>query len=1187
MAKDGLISKLTGATLVGILPMALAAVAQAQQAASSQAPAAAPPVIASSPSVDILPLHAFVGGVPLRHGNLVPGSDSLQLNDRQLNPATDYAIDYVAGVIYLKVPQQVGDTLTASYRYTSGPAASAVNSAPAFNGLQIGFMPGATALLGFGLAEREVDGSASTSNLFGWHNDLKFGKSSGLTGTFLMADQQQAQVANGFTMIRAGVPRSGLASGTSQRAFLVQQFRSSMMGGSMTLDMQDVNRGFSNFNEVRAAGYTDDDVKRFTSERGLSRMGMDFQGLRFGNLAVSDSFKQVSDGTSKISWRTVGLQQGAFKLNYSDRQIDQNFSRANDLSDADKAQLAKEVGLSRRDFASEFAEKAGKLSFTSQQVTEDATHSAINKQDLAYGSKKYNLEFGRENVDQGFGRLSSLTTTESSTWTRELGLKRQWLATNAALDAKTNLTFNQTQLGGDTGAFQERDAAFTGKTLSLQHIDLHSTTGFTGLSGLQDADVTKDLAKIAPSYGDKITPAAGDKSALLATAGIQRDYNLFNWQFKKDWAARFDDDQFKGASDGASVRNLSLTGKTLTASFRTENVGQNFTEVGSLMPMETSHLGTLTGLKRQDISFADQFTKISKLQFSSLNADTPTGGAHRTLFDYTNNGIEISGAERKVDTNFTGAGQLVDPEAGVLGALAGFQQSDVKWNLTRFKNFKFSGEAQDARDEATGETRGLKTAAFSWNLDKNTAFAFNDTAQSDNQPLSAILDTETEQYSLTHNFGRFGKVQLQHELDVDRGTNSTVPGQTSDLVSYQTQITKATSFTAEETLASATNGEHASIASETLSTQLTKRAGVSFTEVEEQGNIQGQDASKNNYGVWYDLGNGVRISYGYAHQLVNGTDTVTNDLTVAKNPTAPTANQYNTLQGGALGPLTFAGGYGTNQYSNIAGAANHNQAFSNVSLATAKPMKWGPLTNVKLSYGMDTAADYGSWSKDNHKGSFSANIGHNTFGFDYNAQLASQGLQGIDRSVNFQTDQSPKSWLKATMLYKVRTLPGEQSYVIRNYNIDAKPMKNLEISNLLQTNPEVANTSVFLGSIPQAARSDKWAVDYHQGADTTFGLSYQELINEANDLRATTSGINLKLFQKSGSPVTLFYGSEDDLGGDLPHRSNARYNIEFDQKAGPHQAFSLFLGNVSYDFNPNPAIRPNNWTARLDYSIHF
>jgi hypothetical protein len=1170
-------------------------IACAQQPAPATTPSV-PATAASSPSsqgtaaVDIIPLRAFVGGVPLRNGNVVPNSELVELNGATLTPTNDYAIDYVAGVIYLKTPQQSGDTLTVNYRTTGKVASTAPGTgSPGFtglNGFQYSFMPGAQAIFGLGMTDRSDDGSTTTSNLYGVHNSLKFGNGGSLSGVYVLADQQQSQSEGAFG---SQTSRTSLQSANgSDNKFLVQNFRYALMGGSMSMDMQDISKDFSNFSSVRMSGYSDADVTRLKAERGLQRTGLSFTGLKFGAYNMNNSFKEVGDGRSKISWQSFGVQQKGFTFGYDAKKVDQTFTRFSDLSDSDKADLAKQLGTSRQNFASAFEQKAGKLSITSESIRDDIIHGGANKSDLAFSSKKYGFDFGHENVDQDFTRLGVLTKDESTEFSHEVGMKKQWLAFSAAPDSKSKpLTFNQLDYSNATGSFDERDAAFTGKTLSLQHIDMHSTVGYTGLSALQDADVTRQLAAIASNLGPTVKPAGNDKSSFLGAVGLNRDYTAANWQVNKNWGLAFNDTQLRGATDGGVVEAFGLTGKTLSAQFKSQNFGQNFTEATELMPMEQAQMGVLDGLKREDFNFSDQFNKFSKFTLSTLTAKTTSGEAGRTLFDYTNNGVEVSSVSRRVDPNFATVNQLVDPEAPLLGGMVGFSQSDLKWSLTRFKNFKFTGEAQDARDDTTGEVKGLHTSAFSWNLDKNTLFSYNSTEQVDKQPLQTILDSETEQFSLAHSFGWFGKFTYMREDDVNEGTTDTLPDATRDYIAYEAQISKLTSVKAEQTMTTWGNGQHEDVSAETVSTQLTKRAGVSLTEVQATGNEEGQDPAKHNYGVWYDLGNGVRISYGYAHQLQNGADSVSSNLTVGKNPTAPTSNQYGTLQPGAFGPLNFAGGYGTNQYTNVTGAANHTQAFSNVALATVKPLKFGPLTNIKFNFGMDTAADMGQWSKENHTGGFSADLSKIDFGYNYKSQLDTLGIEGIDRSFSLQTDQSPTSRIKASILYKVRTLPGDQNYLIRDYNVDARLSKNLDISNLLQTNPEVANTGVFLGSVPQAARSDKWTVNYRQGTNATFGLTYQEMVNEANDYQTTTAGLNLKLLEKTGSPITLFYGSEDDLGGNLPHRRNSRYTMEFDQHPGSHQTFSFLVGNVSYDYSPTPGFNKDNWTARLDYTLHF
>jgi hypothetical protein len=127
---------------------------------------------------------------------------------------------------------------------------------------------------------------------------------------------------------------------------------------------------------------------------------------------------------------------------------------------------------------------------------------------------------------------------------------------------------------------------------------------------------------------------------------------------------------------------------------------------------------------------------------------------------------------------------------------------------------------------------------------------------------------------------------------------------------------------------------------------------------------------------------------------------------------------------------------------------------------------------------------------------------------------------------------------------------------------------------------------VFMGSMPQAARSNKWKLDWTKNENLTIGGSWQELLNEDSKAKATTGGINLKLFAKSGSPLSVFYGVEE-MGGNVAHTLTQRYSFQFDQRPGKNQMLSVFAGNISYDYNVVNATARDNWTLRLNYQLKF
>jgi hypothetical protein len=158
--------------------------------------------------------------------------------------------------------------------------------------------------------------------------------------------------------------------------------------------------------------------------------------------------------------------------------------------------------------------------------------------------------------------------------------------------------------------------------------------------------------------------------------------------------------------------------------------------------------------------------------------------------------------------------------------------------------------------------------------------------------------------------------------------------------------------------------------------------------------------------------------------------------------------------------------------------------------------------------------------------------------------------------------------------------------MIRNFTIAARPLRNLEISNQLMTNPEVQRGDVMLGSIVQGNNMNRWKLDWKNGPNLTIGGTWDQMKNEQTRSFSTTSGLNIKLFEKSGSPVEIFFGGED-VGGNLPRRYTHRYSLSFNQKPGPNQMFSFFIGNLSYLHGTPKDQKRENLSLRLDYQLRF
>jgi len=174
--------------------------------------------LSGTPAYDLITLGALGPGAPLRYGNVVPGSEVVQLNGFTLQANTDYMMDYAVGVVYLKVSQKAGQTLGVTYRYKAGPVVSGPTGSQlaGLTPYKFTLAPGALNMLaGFGMAERGEDGSVMSSNLFGLNNTFKLGQGSSLSGLYMIGDRTRENNVSGFSTGNTNT-QSSIRAGSSQ-----------------------------------------------------------------------------------------------------------------------------------------------------------------------------------------------------------------------------------------------------------------------------------------------------------------------------------------------------------------------------------------------------------------------------------------------------------------------------------------------------------------------------------------------------------------------------------------------------------------------------------------------------------------------------------------------------------------------------------------------------------------------------------------------------------------------------------------------------------------------------------------------------------------------------------------------------------------------------------------------------------
>jgi len=1150
-----------GLGISSILPV----VAPAQSSFNESPGVVQPPLqtLTGTATIDLIRLQAMGPGVPLRFGAVIPGSERVEHEGRVLQKGVDYQIDYETGVVYLMRAQRAGQSLLVSYLYDKSAQKSAADKQ--FGGMptfKFDLLPGGLKILGgFGFTERLADGNVVSSNLYGIQNAFDF---SGVkvNGLMLVGDRNKQDARSAFEY--QGAPGT-TETGSSQA--ILQNFATKFAGGTVQADYQDISTNFTGFGAVKDAGFNADQLKK---ERGLQRMGFNLSDLNIGGFKFSNGFRTVKDGDESVDWRSFGLKGGGFTLNWKSQHVDQNFKRFKDLAEGDREQLLKEAGLDREQMSFGYQSKLANLNYSSNQV-EDQAGNGIYRREL--GLDVMNVRFltaGDQTIDAGFNRFGSLFEPERGQWGREAGLKRQWLALDTSvLGAQAlGLKFSQNILRSPVGEFQALDASMGGKGWSLEHSSREVDAGFGSLGALAEGEMDNHIRAIAGMY-DKTANLwrPEERRFFFQSAGIARSLTRFGAQPFKNWNVGFEQLDLQGQNDGAKVDTITINGSKIALKFRRQELGSAFNEIGSLMEFERQRLGTVAGLERSDFGLAMNFGKASKLSYNTMNANVGDAGASRSNFAYSDGSkIDVQVNTREVDTAFNQVNGLVDPERDLLTSLRGFKERDVKgkWNIA--PNLTIDVFRFDADSDALDQDRMLQNVALNWKPDKKTSLSYERFDNKSNDPLQVLFAQATEKISLTRDLGKLGALRYFKESVEFDGTQTNAPDSNREYMSYETKLTKTTSVKTEQQRTRFDNGDKEDISANTISTDLSKRAGVSVTDVRIDRGGDERDERKRNYGFWVDLGRGLKLSYGYNRAMVGANGTF---------------NGTWALSPGTLGFLQVNNAtYGENRWDGI-----HTQAFSNLQLSSSKPFNFGMFRDLKVSYSQDTAADYERFMKEGKQTSVSGRLFGATFGLDYRSQVAPDGFHAIDRGVSLSTGPDKGQALSANLSVKARQMSNGDEVMIRNVQLVGRPTKRLTVSNELLTNPEIPRGDVILGSTTDPWRVNRWKLDYKESANTTLGGTWEERRNDLTLDFARTTGLNLTLFQKSGSPLSLFYGIEE-VDGRIKRRTD-RYFLRFDQRPGANQFLSFYLGNVSYEHSLPDGENRSNWSIRMDYRLRF
>lgn len=1134
-----------------------------------EAMAEKPSSVGGQSSIETLLLDGSEFSLPLRNGQVFPGSESVELDGRRLQKDVDYLIDYEGGTLQIMRSTRKGQQVRVSYRYgADAPKATSGASMNPLAGLGFQFAGGEQkVLLGMGMAERRGDGSLVSSNLYGLKNNFRFNGGSGLEGVVIAGESRKVQ---SHSLLDGSTSSQNTDDGKSQA--ILQTLTLGMLGGKVEANIQDISKKFSGFRAFKDAGFSDEQVNALSRERGLKRAGFALKDLGGKGLGFGANYSAVKDGDKSIQWRGYSLNTGALQGRWSFQKVDRDFSRFGDLANGDREQLKQEAGTHREEVDLKLNSKGLQGGYSGFRLEED-TGSSLYRRGTNLKVGGLELSFGDQRVEQGFNRFRATRLQDAGQLEREGGMRRQNYGLKFEPSKGLSLSFQQNWLMGvaeDAPRFTANDFGLSFAGWTFSQLIRKADAGFGQFGAMADGERWNHVNAIGRMYEPADFGKPGEEvGRFMSMGGVERQGTRLQGTLGKDASLMAQEVKVEGQADGASLQSLQLRSKNLDVTLREQETGKDFAEVNGLMDFEKGRIGNITGLGRRDFGSHLRLGAGREIRFNQSAIDRQIeGDIRRQSWSFDDPTLKFRFNRRSVDESIGDLGWLHDPERDLLNQLRGFQQSDFGLEWTGLRNLGLRWQQNVAKNETTGEDRFFMDRTVDYQVNKDLRVSYNQFENRVENPIELLYRHRTSKWGVWRNFGRFGAVSFEQEKTEFEGAHTDAPDSDRQKIAYEANVTDKTKVRTEHTEIRYSDGESEKAHTHTVESQLSPRTGVTVSETTINRPKDQNDEKRRTYGFWWDFGNGMRFSYNFnrhAQSTANGAEQKQVQLTP-----------------GQLGALAV----GSAAYSTNVIDRQRYQATGNFQISTVKPIQLGFLQDLTLKYGADTFRDHERYQRENRQMGAGFRIGSTALGWDYVSQVGADGVQAVDRTFRLSTDQTETQPYRAKVFYKLRTLPGDQEWMIRDYAFTARIAKGLELTHQLQTNPEVARGDVILGSIPQAHRANRWRLDWKGSASNQWGMSWDELINEQNKTRSRTGGVHLKLFADKPSPLELYYGLEQNDNPDR-RRTMHRYHLRFDQRPGPRQLFSVFLGNVSWQHSRDAGTRVQNWSMRVEYQLRF
>lgn len=366
-----------------------------------------------------------------------------------------------------------------------------------------------------------------------------------------------------------------------------------------------VDPQFQRFNDLR-----EDQRGQWAKERGLTRNTLSALFRLSGNSQIGYERNRILDASGGIQLSNYLLQTAGLKLTYSTQEIDKEFTRFNDLAEAQRAQWAKERGWTRSFLRAELPPfKGANLPslFAQQNIRTESGN--LNYRQVSLNTQTVQIDYTRHGTDPGFAianltpdeinqmalmarqqldpAANAVTDADRKQILREAGLERETLRVNVTAAANTRISVAKTTVEDASGDIQRMQVAYSSPKFEISYQKQNIDEGFSRLGDLTDPE-RKLFAKETGIARSLIsTRFALDKNVSLAAQfGNIRD------------------------SQGSIVRqSYALRTPRLSLFANLKQADSTFSRIGDLTESDRNDLNDLPGFRYLDLSAQWQVSK--------------------------------------------------------------------------------------------------------------------------------------------------------------------------------------------------------------------------------------------------------------------------------------------------------------------------------------------------------------------------------------------------------------------------------------------------------------------------------------------------------------------------------------------------------------------------------------------------